>query len=187
MDPALSIWLTGSLALVLGRACLHKAADPSHFRSSLAAYEILPTPAHPLAATCLIAFEALAALSLAGGIVLEGLRPIGSVAALLLLTVYSGAIALSLLRGRRDLDCGCDGPGKSRPISPALLARNAVLMAVAVLGAIPPQPRQLFAIDVFSIVFALAAFGLLYETLNHLGQTARSPFSSPAPHARRVS
>jgi len=187
MDPALSIWLTASLALVLGRSCLHKAAAPSHFQSSLAAYQILPARAHRFAAKSLIAFEALATLCLAGSLVIEGLRPIGSLAALLLLTVYSGAIALSLMRGRRDLDCGCDGPGKSRPISPALLARNAVLIALALLSAIPPQPRQLIAIDAFSIVFALVTFGLLYETLNHLGQTARSPFSSPAQHARSVS
>ena len=187
MDPTLSICLSLALALVLGRACLHKAGDPSHFQNSLAAYQVLPENVHRFAAKSLIVLEALVTLALIGQIFFDALPPVGSAGAVFLLTIYSGAIGLNLARDRRDLDCGCEGPGKSRPISPMLLVRNAALMAMGALGAIPLGPRPLLSIDVFSIVFALAVFGLLYEAVSQLGQTARSPFSSPASQARRVS
>ena len=187
MDPLLSHVLTGAVALVLGRACLHKARNRSHFANSLAAYEILPGEAHAAASLGLIVFEATVAVLLISQLFVPELRGFGGVGAVTLLTLYSIAISINLSRGRRDLDCGCDGPGKSRPISPTLLARNALLIAMAGLSALPLSPRPMLAIDVFSIVFALAAFSLLYETMNQLGQTARSPFSSDASQARSVS
>ena len=50
-----------------------------------------------------------------------------------LLALYAGAMAVNLARGRRDLDCGCAGPGVRRPVGEGLLIRNGALIAVWVI------------------------------------------------------
>lgn len=54
----------------------------------------------------------------------------GSVLAVALLSLFSGAIAVNLLRGRRPA-CNCFGQMQSRPIGPETLVRNAVFAGPA--------------------------------------------------------
>ena len=78
-------------------------------------------------------------------------RPWTSLAAAALLVAFSGAIAVHRARGRA-VPCGCFGDVSSRPVGPADLARNASLIALAVVAAGPSHAAAVVA-------FGAAAFG----------------------------
>ena len=114
---------TGTLIAVFGLSLHHKLRRFPRFRASLAAYGLLPAPAVPAAAVALVMLEvtAIACLLLPSGIA-SGL-------AFALLTLYTLAITVNLLRGNRAIDCGCgDTP---TPLSGWLLLRNGVLLLLA--------------------------------------------------------
>ena len=60
------------------------------------------------------------------------LRIVGSVFAACLLLMYLVLMTIQLLKGKADVDCGCNGPGRQTSISPALILRNTVLVLCAV-------------------------------------------------------
>jgi hypothetical protein len=113
LDPALGWAASAALALVFALAVWHKLRDLGAFAASVAAYELLPAQLAPLAATQL----AVAELLLVGTLVLPPARTGAALAALGLLALYSAAIGVNLVRGRRDLDCGCTGPALRQPLS----------------------------------------------------------------------
>lgn len=57
-------------------------------------------------------------------------RFIGSMLCATLLTVYFFAMAMQIVRGKSDADCGCAGPGQTMKISPALLLRNLIYLGI---------------------------------------------------------
>jgi hypothetical protein len=78
-------------------------------------------------------------------------------------------MGVNLLRGRRDLDCGCMGPGaRGGKIGGALLARNAVLIAAALACLPPPGPRALVWLDFVTVPFAVAVLALLYAAVERV-------------------
>jgi hypothetical protein len=114
---------TGLVCLVLARALLHKLTARAEFAASLAGYHILPAR-WSAAATALIALlEAIAIIA----ITLPTWRQQGAVLAATLFVVYSAAMAVNLLRGRDQIDCGCGGAGQ--PLSWFLVGRNLLLVA----------------------------------------------------------
>ena len=162
LDPALHAILRLALALLFLGASWHKLRDLAGFRGALAGYAILPERATGPAAAGLAAAE----LGVGVGLLLPGSAFASAVAAAALLSIYSGAIALGLLRGRRHIDCGCAGPGGGRPLSEGLVARNALLIAAAALCALPVGTRPLVWIDAVSAVGGLAALALLYGAID---------------------
>jgi len=128
MDPVLAVVLRGALALLLIVAALHKLRDRASFRATLEAYALLPAPLlSPLARAVPLVELAAAAL-----LVTSRAAPAGGVLAALLLAVYALAMGVNLLRGRRDLDCGCMGPGARSTVGPGL-AVYALAMGVNLL------------------------------------------------------
>jgi hypothetical protein len=85
-----------------------------------------------------------------------------------LLALYAGVIAVNLLRGRRDVDCGCAGPAARQPLSGWLLARNGALFGLGLAGIATPGARPLQWLDAFTVAVALAAAMLAYGALNRL-------------------
>jgi hypothetical protein len=61
-------------------------------------------------------------------------RPLGWVA-VALLVAFSAVLARSLAAGRRPV-CACFGGWSTRPIGPATLMRNALLLALALVAAL---------------------------------------------------
>lgn len=170
VDPALQLALRGGLALLLFAAAAHKWADRAAFRAALADYRVLPARAVAASAA------ALPGLELALGALL--LTPAGEPAAGAtagLLSLYTAGIAWNLARGRRDLDCGCFGPARRRPLSGGLLARNALLVAAAGLAAAPASPRALLWIDAVTVAAGVAVLALLYAAID--GALANAPRS----------
>lgn len=66
------------------------------------------------------------------------LRPtLGAAAAASLLVAFTGVVTWALVAGKQ-VSCGCFGPLSNEPISSATVARNAVLLALAVLAGTRP-------------------------------------------------
>lgn len=115
---------TSFLCLVFARALLHKLGSFDELVVTVANYRLVPWPrAVALALTA-------AELAIVVGLLLPVSRRAAAVAAALLLAAYALAIGINLRRGRTSIDCGCGGPGQG--ISRLHVARNALLILVAV-------------------------------------------------------
>jgi len=161
LDPALSLALRGGLALLLAAAAWHKLRDLTAFRAALAGYQLVPERALRVAACVLIAAE----LATASALVLSS-RAAG--AAVTLLALYTGAVALNLARGRREIDCGCFGPAARQPLSFALVVRNLGLIALGLVCALPVAARALVLLDGLTIAAGIALGALLHGAINGL-------------------
>ena len=164
MDPVIDVTLRMALALLFFVAAGHKLQDLGRFGATLAEYRLLPARLVPLAAALVVAVEVAAA----GALLVPGARAAGLLSAATLLLVYGAAVAINLARGRRDIDCGCAGPAVRRPISGALVARNAALAALALAGLFPVHPRALLWVDALTVAGATAALAAFYASLDRM-------------------
>lgn len=164
LDPILIHACALALAAILATAATHKLRAPRWFAAQLEAYALLPQALLRPVARALPLLEGAVAL----GLLLPFSRAAAAVAAGVLMAVYAGAIAVNLWRGRRDIDCGCAGPGESQPLRPLLLLRNAALLGLALLATLPPLPRELGLFDGFVALAAAAVLLLLYAAADGL-------------------
>ena len=156
VDP-IAAWLARlALAGMFAGAALHKWRDLGAFTGALAAHRLVPDAASGVLARAFAACEtAVAALLL-----VPATAPRAACAAAALLALYSGAIAINLARGRREIDCGCST--RPQPLSGGLLVRNAALAAAAIPAALPASGRALVWVDALSAAAGLAALALLW-------------------------
>ncbi len=170
VDPAIAWTLRVALAALFATAAFHKAADLAAFAATLRDYRMLPAAVTGLLAPCFAAAEALVAVSLLA----PGWAGSAAAGGAGLLLVYTAAIATNLLRGRREIDCGCFGPRVRQSISGGLVARNAVLVAGAFVAALPAGSRPLVWVDAVTIVLGACVLALLLQATNALTLTAQS-------------
>jgi uncharacterized membrane protein YphA (DoxX/SURF4 family) len=125
--------------LLSGLAKLPRRAE---FTSAVRNYKLVPDRVGAFIGRLLPPIEVAAGALLALGF---GVRP---VAALLgaFLVVFSGAVAVNLLRGR-TIDCGCFGPVAERRITWWTVARNLVLAGAA--GVVVAAGPTAIALDRF--------------------------------------
>jgi len=162
VDPAVHAWLCASLGLLLAFAAAHKLRAPRAFAAQLAEYRLVPDAASLPLGLVLGASELALALALCAPVLS---RP-AALGAALLLALYAGAIAIDLARGLDDFDCGCGlAP---RPLGPGLVARNGLLVAGALVAALPVSPRALGAVDALSIAAGTLCFALLFAAADTL-------------------
>ena len=165
MDPVLAVALRGALALLLVVAALHKQSSREAFRATLDAYALLPAVLVPPLARAVPLLELVAAVLL----IAPRAAAAGGTLAALLLAVYALAMGVNLLRGRRDLDCGCMGPGARSTVGPGLVVRNLVLIALAlVAGFAPVRTRALVWVDFLTVPLAVAVLAALYASAERL-------------------
>jgi hypothetical protein len=170
LDAAVCLALRLGLAALLLVACAHKLRDPAGFRRALADYRLLPARAAGGAAAGL----ALAELGLAAGLLWPAGAARAALGAAALFVLYAAAIGVNLVRGRREIDCGCAGPGARRPLAGGLVARNGVLALAALAAALPATPRALVWLDAVSVAGGVAVAALLYLAVDAtLAQSAR--------------
>lgn len=112
-----------TLALVFALAAVTKLLAPGRTAEEFAALD-LPRPA--AAARIVPPIE----LALAAGLLL---RPALAAPAALALLVAFTAVLARVVRSGRSVTCGCLGPLSRRPVTGRTLARNGLLMALAVL------------------------------------------------------
>ncbi|UCE85051.1 MAG: DoxX family membrane protein [Deltaproteobacteria bacterium] len=158
VDPAIQTPVRLALGLLLLGSSWHKLRHGAHFHAALEQYRVLPSRSTRAAAAALTAAELCVGIALFAGVAPR----LAALAAAALLGSYSAAIAVNLARGRRDIDCGCAGPGARRPLSEGLLARNAVLIFGAALCALPSGARPLVWVDALTVTAGVAALALLY-------------------------
>jgi hypothetical protein len=164
LDPAIDLALRAGLALLFATGALAKLRDLRGFAEAVAGYRLLP---EGLAAPAAAAFVA-AELVLAAALFVPALRVGASLGVAAVLLLYGFAIAVNLARGRRDIDCGCEGLSGRQALSEALVLRNALLAAAALASALPVAPRPLGWLDALTGVGAVASSSLLYVAANRL-------------------
>ena len=129
---------------------MHKVRNLASFRYTLALYELVPESWVGGLAVVVVSAELYIALRML-------FSPRIHYAAAAVLTAYAFAIALNVVRGRTDLDCGCMGPAARTPLTWWLVARNVVLVALVFSLSIPVTPRPLVWLDVVMVFGATAA------------------------------
>ncbi|MDF0733114.1 methylamine utilization protein MauE [Pseudomonas entomophila] len=164
LDPVLISASSTALAVLLASAASHKLRAPRLFSHTVRRYEVLPQALALPATLGLAALE----LALALGLLLPASRSLAALGAVLLMALYAAAIGLNLWRGRRDIDCGCSGPGASQPLRPVLLLRNLAFAVLALVAALPSSPRALGAADLLLIVAATAVALLIHVAVDGL-------------------
>ncbi|HEY4663509.1 MAG TPA: MauE/DoxX family redox-associated membrane protein [Comamonas sp.] len=122
--------ISAFVSTLLIASAWHKWQDLPLFRSHIEAYGLLPGKAADVATYVLPVLEVTAAVLM--------WLPVASAAchglALALLVVYAAAMAINVLQGRTDLECGCGGP--SQRVGWGLILRNLVLAALTGLAGV---------------------------------------------------
>lgn len=150
--------IRGDLAMLFTIAACHKLSDLAAFRQTLRDYRMISNAWVTPAATALI----LAEFGISAGLLFSSDLRAVSIATVTLLCLYSFSIGLNLVRGRREIDCGCLGPSARSPLSYALLVRNAILAFAAGIAALPVAPRSLHPVDAMTIVGGSGAVALIF-------------------------
>ncbi len=158
IDPVFGLTSRLLAALVFGTAALQKLRAPREFVAVLRDYRLLPASLVEVSAALVICAEAFAVL----GIWWLALRGWAAATAVALLAAYSIAIGLNLLRGRREIDCGCSFGAAGQPLSPALLVRNALLVLPCAAAGLPERDA-LHGLGLVVAFFGAAAFALCYQ------------------------
>jgi len=162
-DYAFILCIRWMLAVVFVIAVVHKLISPASFVATLKAYKLLPRWMASFSGYALIGAEIMTVFAL-----LLNTRT-GSIAAAVLLTTYTLAMLVNLLRGRRDIDCGCSGPYLRQTLSGWLVVRNAGFIALALWTAMDiDSSRALGVLDWFTAVATAATFALIYFAANQI-------------------
>lgn len=166
-DPVLMLLPGAFFALLFGVAATHKLLAWRLFQQQLIDYRVLPRALATPAAVAVPLLEALAALGWLDAIS----RPVAALLSAVLLSVYAGAMACNLLRGRDTIDCGCGGADGTQVIRWALVARNALLALAALPLALPVAwelSREPGWIDWLSINAGALVLTGMYLALNQV-------------------
>ncbi|MFK8331833.1 MauE/DoxX family redox-associated membrane protein [Pseudomonas sp. BJa5] len=163
-DPIFIIASAITVAVILASAATHKVRAPARFARQLEDYQLLPKALLTLVARSLPLLE----IGVAFALLVPASRPTAALLAAALLALYAAAIGINLWRGRADIDCGCSGPDQAQPLRPVLLARNTVLVALALVAGIAPQARDLGFFDGFVVIAASAVVLLIYTAVEGL-------------------
>ncbi len=164
IDPAVS-WLAAVAAsLIFTASAIMKLRNLDLFESAVINYRILPR----LLAWPFARFIPLAELGGALALLWPAWRAAGAGVILLLLLVFTLGIAVNLMRGRYDVDCGCFGPALRQTLSWWLVMRNGALAALAAMLLLRPEGRALTMLDRFTIVCGVITILLLYASINYV-------------------
>ena len=163
-DPAATL----SAALILGYVFLlagwHKCRAPAEFAATLTNYKVLPESL----ARQGVYLVPVAEIMIGAALLIPATRPMAATAAGGLLCVYIAAIGINLLRGRRNIDCGCGGPAQKQTLSEWMLARNGLLLLLVFIAAGPVRARTLLWFDWLTILLATVTGCLFYNIVNQL-------------------
>jgi hypothetical protein len=162
VDPAIRDLCAFALALIFGASGAMKLRDAEMFEGSLANYQLAPSRMEKPLAHVFPILECAAAI----GMLTTPTRTIAASILLALLATFTGAIAINLARGRRDIDCGCFGPALRQELSGWLLLRNLFLMIVAATAMLPVNSRALESLDIATILLGATTLVILYASAN---------------------
>ncbi len=153
-----------NLSYMFVASAIHKLRAPLHFQQIVRDYQLVPATATAIISKNLPRVEIAVGLALLAG----SLRSIALAAAAGLLLSYTLAMGINIARGRRDIDCGCNGPMHAQTLSVWLLVRNTLLlMGITLLWQFGGQLN--LAAGGWTLALAGSALlVLLYQALNQL-------------------
>ncbi len=117
------------LATVMVLGSVGKVLNFKDFCKILKSYNIVPQFLAPTVSVVFVVSE----LAVAVGLVLSDFAVWGGLTGAVLLLMYSTAIAINLIRGRREIPCGCN-IRNGQTISWWLVLRNVGLIGIALIG-----------------------------------------------------
>ena len=164
LDPVFGYLITTAIALLFASAAAHKLRSLAHFTEVFAVYRLLPDRAARHLAWLIPCLE----LGVAGTLLWEPSRRVAVVSAVALLVAYALGMGLNLLRGRRDLDCGCGTARVRRAISAWMVWRNLLLAAALGIAALPWSARRFNWTDLLTVAGGLIAGVTLYALVDGL-------------------
>ena len=161
-DPVAASAVAGCVALILFSAAWHKISEFDIFAGALDAYQLLPSVAVMPIARLLPCVEVAIALL----VLVPATRHFGLIAFAGLIAIYAVAIAVNLMRGRRQIDCGCGGD--VHLLSWGLVLRNALLAGVALAMSGPSVDRLYEWLDAVTLIVGVLALYGSYLTFDEL-------------------
>lgn len=164
LDPVAGYLIVCGIALLFALAGSHKLRNLALFTEVFSAYRVLPESLARRSAWLIPAMELAIALALPW----DSCRPWTLMAAIGLLIAYAAGISLNLVRGRRELDCGCGAAGNRRSIALWMVWRNLVLALALGVAALPWIARPLTGLDALTVIGGLSAAAMLYAAVDRL-------------------
>jgi hypothetical protein len=164
LDPAFGYLIVAGIAMLLGGAAIQKFRGLARFADIVVAYRVLPAAFGRPVARLIPCLEAAIAVAL----LWEPSRDVAVAAAMVLLVAYASGLSANLLRGRRDLDCGCGAARERRPIAAWMVWRNLLLAGALAVVALPWTTRSLGLTDLLTLVGGLAVVTTLYAAADRL-------------------
>ena len=167
LDPVATSALSAVLSVIFLTGAWQKLRDHALFQANIENYRVLPDGLAWPAAIMLPMWEAGAGALL----LFDATRTVGALLAIGLLSVVTTAVAINLLRGRSEIDCGCGSLGGhvgDQTLSWGLAVRNAVLAIAAALVLRGDALRALVWIDYLSVAGGTLGLLGLYVTANQL-------------------
>lgn len=163
-DPVFSWAASIFLVAIFLQAGWQKLTMPLHYQTVIENYAILPEAIVPPATFIIGLLELLAALA----VFVPATHQVALLLLGSLLLGYMLVMALNIARGRADIDCGCAGPAHQQTISTALLWRNLLLMLITAFACLNEASRDIFWLDLVSIIAGGGSAYLLYHISNLL-------------------
>jgi hypothetical protein len=171
IDPFIVKAVSIVLGLMLLAAAWHKLSSLPAFTTVLFDYHLLPSFLVSFMALVIPAVEILLGAGWLTGVAMNIVAPLTAG----LFAIYGSAIAINLLRGRLHISCGCGLGGASsenQPLSWVLVARNTVLLLLALLPLVPIADRAMVWIDWLTLTATLVTSALLYLGASQLLQNS---------------
>ena len=163
-DPAVNLVAALILSYVFVMAGLHKCRAPAEFATTLANYKILPESLTRQGVYLVPVAEIMTGVAL----LIPATARLTAFSAGALLCIYIGAIGINLLRGRRNIDCGCGGPAQKQTISEWMIVRNGLLLGLVFIAGSRVETRALLWFDWLTIILATVMGCLFYNIINQL-------------------
>jgi len=164
LDPAFGYLITAGIALLFASAGAHKLQDLDRFAEVFAAYRVLPAALARRLAWLIPSLE----LCVAASLIWELGRRMAVMAGIAILIAYAFGLGVNLLRGRRDLDCGCGMARDRRAIAGWMVWRNLILAGALGITVWPWSPRPFGWTDFLTVMGGLTAGVTLYAAVDRL-------------------
>jgi hypothetical protein len=161
MDPLFALTIALLLAALFAGSAVHKLIAWNEWQGVAQNYRLIPPGIGPFMAGLIPCAELLASALL----VMPRERPLGGTIAAGLLWLYGSAMAINVLRGRTNIDCGCFGSRLAHGISAWMVVRNAVMGTVALTLCMSVTRRPLSVPEELLAVVLVITIGFLYPVL----------------------
>lgn len=167
LSEPLFLWsLRVFLAALFATAAISKLTAMEEFYGVVRNFRLLPDALARPVALALPPVE----LAVAAGLIVPALALPAALGAAALLAAFGIAIAVNVLRGRTQIDCGCFRDGMRQGINWRMVGRNAALTALALgLAALLPGAPAGGPVDIATGALAGTVLALLYFSASMLG------------------